>query len=144
MNLELSLVPVGYVSQAIPSLLPYLKESEVWTKGRSTVDDILRFVFTGQMQLWVVFSKEELKTYGHIITEVKEYPRCKMLVIQYCCIEPNHMVHIEDKMQELAERFAKDSGCAGIEFVGRPGWGKHMKKYKYEVQSVVYQRFFKD
>ena len=144
MNLELSLVPVGNVSQTIPGLFPYLTKSELWDGGRTKVDDILRFVLTGQMQLWVVFSVENNEIYGYLITEVKQYPQCKMLVIQYCCIEDNHMQYIEDKMQDTAERFAKDMGCAGIEFIGRPGWGKRISKYGYDTKSVVYQRFFKE
>lgn len=144
MNLEISFVPNGNISTAIPTLLPYLAESELWTRGRSKVDDILRFLFNGQMQLWVVFCTEKQKLYGYLITEVKQYPQCKMLVIQYCCIEANHMQFVEDKMQEIAESFAKDMQCIGIEFVGRPGWGKHIKKYGYDVQSVSYQKFFKD
>ena len=120
MNLELSLVPVGNVSQTIPGLFPYLTKSELWDGGRTKVDDILRFVLTGQMQLWVVFSVENNEIYGYLITEAKQYPQCKMLVIQYCCIEDNHMQYIEDKMQDTAERFAKDMGCVGIEFkIGR-------------------------
>jgi hypothetical protein len=77
MNLEISLVPVGNVSQTVPGLLPYLRKSEVWDRGRTKVDDILRFVLTGQMQLWVVFSLEEKGVYGYLITEVKQYPQCK-------------------------------------------------------------------
>jgi hypothetical protein len=144
MNLDISLIPNGKVSETIPALLSYLKESESWAKGRVTVDDIVRFIINGQMQLWVVFSPEEQKAYGHVITEVKQYPQCKMLTIQYCCIEANHMQYVEDKMQNIAERFAKEMQCVGIEFIGRPGWGKHIKKYGYDVQSVSYQKFFKD
>lgn len=144
MNLEISLVPIGHVSSTVPAIIKYLEESAVWSNGRAKADDILRFVLVGQMHLWVVFSPEEQKVYGHIITEVKQYPQCKMLVIQYCCLEPHYMKFIEDKMQDTAERFAKDSGCAGIEFVGRPGWGKHISKYGYDVQSVTYQKFFKE
>jgi hypothetical protein len=144
MKLELSLVPFGYIHEVLPGLVPYLKESESWTRGRATVDDILRFVVNGTMQLWVVFDPEKGELCGHIITEIKQYPQCKMLTIQYCAIKPNHMVYVEDRMQELAEKFAKENGCLGIEFVGRPGWGKHIKKYGYDVQSVMYQRFFKE
>lgn len=144
MKLEISLVPFGFIHQVIPGLLPYFKESESWTRGRSTVDDILRFVVNGTMQLWVVFQPEEGKIFGHVITEVKQYPQCKMLVIQYCAGEKNNMKYCEAKMYELLDKFAKENGCAGIEFIGRPGWGKHIKKYGYEVQSVMYQRFFKD
>ena len=144
MKLEISLVPLGHIHEVISGVLPYLKESEAWTRGRSTVDDILRFLVSGTMQLWVVFNPEEGKIYGHIITEIKPYPQCRMLTIQYCAMEPNHMVYVEDRMQELAEKFAKDNGCSGIEFIGRPGWGKHIKKYGYDVQSVSYQKFFKE
>lgn len=144
MNLDISLIPIGKVSETIPALLPYLKESESWTRGRSNVDDIVRFIITGQMQLWVVFSPEEQKAYGHVITEVKQYPQCKMLVIQYCAGEHNHMQFVEDKMYGALDSFAKDTQCAGIELIGRPGWSKHVKKYGYDVQSVSYQKFFKD
>jgi hypothetical protein len=137
-----SLVPPGMVSSVIPALLPYLAESEKWSKGRASVDDILRFVLNQQMQLWVVH--EENTIYGHVVTEIKEYPRCKMLVVQYCAGEPDHMQYVDDEIFDLLDRFAKDAGCTGIEFVGRPGWRKQAEKYGFEVRSVMYQKFFKE
>ena len=140
--MDITLVPPGSVTQLVPALLPYLHESQEWTRGRATVDDLLRLVLNGQMHLWVVFENE--KIYGHVITEVKEYPRCKMLTIQYCAMEPGTLDQINEKMQDIAVRFAKDAGCAGIEFIGRPGWRKTASKYGYSVQSVMYQKFFED
>ena len=140
--MRMSLIPPGMVAETIPQLLPHLKTSQEWTKGRSTVDDILRFILNGQMQLWV--GHEEGKIYGHVITEVKEYPRCRMLTIQYCAMDPGTLDQINEKMQDIAVRFAKDAGCAGVEFIGRPGWRKQANKYGYDVQSVMYQKFFKD
>ena len=93
MNLDFSLVPYGVLSTAIPKVIKYLEVSESWTRGRSTTDDILKFLFTGQMQLWVVLDDKEI--YGQIITEIKQYPQCKMLVIQYCSGEKNHMKFVE-------------------------------------------------
>jgi hypothetical protein len=139
--MKMTLVPNGQVAQLIPALWPYLATSEEWTHGRAKVDDILRFILTGQMQLWV--GHEDNEIYGHVITEVKAYPRCKMLVIQYCAGEANHMQYVEDQMYDLLDRFAKDAGCAGIEFVGRPGWRKSAGSHGYTVQSVTYQKFFK-
>jgi hypothetical protein len=130
------------VSGVIPALLPYLRKSEKWTRGRATVDDILRFVLNGQMQLWIVH--EENTIYGHVVTEIKEYPRCKMLTVQYCAGEPNHMQYVDDEIFDLLDRFAKDAGCTGVEFVGRPGWRKQADKYGFEVRSVMYQKFFKE
>lgn len=140
--MDIAFIPHGKVAGVIPALLPYLQESENWTRGRATVDDILRFIMTGQMHLWV--AHEDGKIYGHVVTEVKEYPRCKMLTIQYCAMEPGTLDKVNDKMQEIAMHVAKESGCAGIEFVGRPGWRKTASKYGYSVQSVMYQKFFED
>ena len=140
--MDITLVPFGSVAQLVPALLPYLHESQEWTRGRATVDDLLRLVLNGQMHLWVVFENE--KIYGHVITEVKEYPRCKMLTIQYCAMQPGTLDQINDKMQQIAMQVAKDAGCAGIEFIGRPGWRKTASKYGYSVQSVMYQKFFED
>lgn len=138
--MNISLVPYGSVSSVIPALMPFLHESQNWTRGRASVDDLLRFILTGQMQLWAVHDAQRI--YGHVITEIKVYPRCKMLAIQYCAMEPGTMQAVEEEMQDKAQRFAKDAGCAGIEFVGRPGWRKTANAYGYEVQSVMYQKFF--
>jgi len=140
--MRMSLIPPGTVAGVIPSLLPYLVKSQEWTRGRATVDDILRFILNGQMQLWIGHDDNEI--YGHVITEVKNYPQCKMLVVQYCAGEPNHMQYVDEEMFDLLDRFAKDAGCSGIEFVGRPGWRKQAGKYGFEVQSVMYQKFFKE
>lgn len=140
--MDIHLVPPTNVAGLVPALLPYLEESESWTRGRATKDDLLQFVSNGRMHLWVVEQDENV--YGHIITEVKEYPQLKMLAVQYCAMKPWTMDLVSDKMHEIAERFAKDAGCAGVEFVGRPGWRNVAKENGYSVQSVVYQKFFEE
>lgn len=137
--MNMSLVYPGQVSYVLPALLPYLQKSQEWTRGRATVDDILRFILNGQMYLFVAHESNTI--YGHVIVEVKQYPQCKMLTVQYCAGEPNHMQHVEEEMFETLEKFAKDAGCAGVEFVGRPGWRKTANKYGFEVQDVMYQKF---
>lgn len=142
MKLNISLIPYGRIAGTIPAILPYLMESAERSRGRATVDDILRFLFVGGMDLWVVFDEETQEAHGHFVTEVKQYPQCKMLVIQYAAMTPNYMAEIEDLMQQYAEEYARQAGCRGIEFVGRPGWKKHAERYGYTAQSVMYQRFF--
>jgi hypothetical protein len=142
MKLQLSLIPHGTFYRVLPALMPYLEESAVRSRGRVVVDDLIRIIVSGEMQLWVVYEEETNQIYGHFMTEVRKYPQTQLLVIQYAAMEPNHMAQIEDQMQEYASRFAKEMGCAGIEFIGRPGWKKHASKYGYEAQSVTYQKFF--
>ena len=140
--MNMFLVPVGQIHKALPALMPHLETSAEWTNGRAGVDDLVRFVVNGQMQLWVVVDED--KILGHTITEVKQYPQCKMLVVQYCAMQTGTLEEVEDHMQDLAARFAKDAGCAGIEFIGRPGWRNTANKYGYTAHSVTYQKFFKD
>ena len=144
MNFDISLVPYGKISYVIPSLIRYLNESEVWALGRASIDDIVRFALTGQMQLWAVYDVDTNEMHGFVMTEVKQYPQKKMFVVQYCAMTPNHMKHIEDKMHEMADKFAREMGCQGIEFFGRPGWEPHVKKRGYTVKTVVYEKHFDD
>lgn len=138
--MKISLVPIGELAGAIPAVLPFINESVVRARGRVTADDLLRFALNGTMQLWVVH--EDGVAHGHVMTEIKQYPQCKMLTIQYCAMGTGTLAQIEDEMQHVAAQFAVDTGCAGIEFVGRPGWRDTAKKYGYTVQSVMYQKFF--
>lgn len=140
--MEISLVPPQAVEVILPQLIPYLALSAKRSDGRSDVQSILDFVKSGQMQLWAVLDGDIV--HGHIITEIKQYPRCKLLAIQYCAMTTGVLATVEDKMQDIATRFAKDAGCAGIEFIGRPGWRLTARKYGYTPNSVVYQKFFKE
>jgi hypothetical protein len=143
MKLDISIVPYGQISYLVPSLIKYFEESEGWTKGRANVDDIVRFALTGQMQLWAVFDPEnDNAIHGYVMTEVKQYPKSKMFVIQYCAMDSNHMRYIDEVMHKTADQFAKDTGCNGIEFYGRPGWEPHVKKHGYSVKTVVYEKYF--
>lgn len=144
MNLQITFTPALVVPAYVNGLTPYLEKSEMWTRGRAKVKDILEFLLSGQMHLWMVYDQDDsnVKPYGYVITEIKQYPQCKMLAIQYCAGERNHMSHVEDRMFQVLESFARDAGCAGIELFGRPGWTAHVKKYGYESQTIVYEKYF--
>lgn len=142
MNLDFTLVQYGNVSYVIPALIQYLEKSEHWSGGRAKIDDIVRFVMNGQMQLWAVFDPQDNRIYGFVITEIKPYPRKTMLVVQYCAGESNHMQYGEDVIFSVLDKFAVDAGCNGIEFFGRPGWEPHVKKRGYTKKTVVYEKHF--
>jgi hypothetical protein len=144
MSYKVSYVSYGNLCYAVPLLVEQLQKSELWTRGRATMDDIVRFLYIGQMQLWAVYDSETLSTDGYAITEIKQYPQCKMLVIQYGAGVFGTLSGVGDLIFDMMERFAKDSGCAGIEFFGRPGWGPHAKKHGYTVKTVVYEKYFNE
>lgn len=138
--MKISVVPMSQLLGVVSALRPYLEESAKRSRGRATPEDIVRFLINGQMLLLAVHNDDSV--YGHVICEVKAYPQCKMLTVQYCAGEPHHMEFVEDEMYALLDNLATQAGAAGIEFVGRPGWKKSAQSHGYEVQSVTYQKFF--
>jgi hypothetical protein len=140
MTMHVALVLPGALTETLAELLPYLRKSEVWSRGRSTVDDIVRFIVTGQMSLWKVFDDEDELVHGYIVGEIMAYPQGRWLRAQYCAMKPHILQLIEEKINVLAERYALDMGCKGIEFIGRPGWRKYAERHGYNIRSVMYQK----
>ena len=140
--MKFSLVPYGSVHTVTPSLMTFLLKSEMWTAGRAHVDDILAFVYSGRMQLWIFHDEPITQVSGFVITEIKDYPRKKVLVMQYCA-SLTHMVNDVGPMAfKILERYAKDGDCNGMEFFGRPGWMKTAKTLGFKTQTVVYDKFW--
>ena len=137
----ITLVPHGRISFLLPVLLENLAKSELWTKGRATIDDILTFLYTGQMNLWAIYS-EDGKVHAFIITEIKQYPRCKMLISPYTAGDYGVIDAAEDITLTTLEQFAKDTGCSGIEAIGRIGWKSRAKKHGFLAATMVYEKYF--
>jgi len=144
-NLAFSLVPFGNLTQMMPSVLPYLRKSEFWTRGRATLDEIVAFLYSGRMQLWVAYAENPdghgATVYGHVITEIKRYPSATALVCQYCAGESDHMRYVEETAFAVLERYARDAGCDVIEFHGRPGWRASARKHGFTTETVVYEKY---
>jgi len=141
-QLDISLVPYGMLTRTLAGLGDYLEKAALLTDGRSAVDDIVRMIMLGQYNLWVVFEKESNDVYGFFTTEIKHYPQMKMLCAQHVVIDPQHMDELECRVEDLGIEFAKSVGCAGIEFVGRPGWRKYSKANGYASYAITYQKIF--
>lgn len=138
--MDLSLIPYGQVTSAIPAVLSHLRVCESLSQGRSSTDDIVRFLLTGRMQLWLVHDTD--RVYGVVITEVTQYPQCTLLTVQYCSMETGTLEIIDETLHSTMERFAQDNHCAGIEYIGRSGWRLNARKHGYTETIVMYQKFF--
>lgn len=137
-----SYVQFGQLNYVLPHLAENLHKSEFWTKGRASVDDIIKFLYTQHMQLFLVHDPEVPVIYGYVITEIKQYPRTKMLVFQYSAGDYGVLDVAGDAVFEELEKFAKAEGCDGIEFFGRPGWRNHAKKHGCTSTTVVFEKMF--
>lgn len=138
--MNISLVPYGQITALVASTLQHIQVCSNLSNGRSSVDDIVRFLLTGRTHLWVIHDAEGI--HGIIITEITEYPQKKLLTMQYCSMETGVLEVISEYMHTLMEQFAKDSGCAGVEYIGRAGWRATARKHGYNDSIVMYQKFF--
>lgn len=142
MEYEINFVPKGHLHYVIPAIIPYLQKSEYRSGGRSSIDDILEFVLTGQMYLFVVFEKGTNRICGHFIAEIQRYPQFSMLNARYAAGDTGILTSIQDQIVELMEGFAKSAGCKGVEFYGRKGWLRSMKKRGYKAKSIIFEKIF--
>ena len=145
MSLDISLVPPELIDGIEPKVIDKLDTVAALTNGRYEGIDILNSVRAGQMQLWIIFDPATLEIFSTITTELKIYPRCKLLCIQYCTGDPFKTSSVWDRMTQTLERFAAAEGCIGVEFSGRPGWGKHFELHDYrKIPRASYEKFFEE
>lgn len=142
MKYDISLIPYGLLTKTLAGMGSLLERASKYSSGRSAVDDIVRLIYAGTYSLWVVFDTKSMEGLGFFAIEVKQYPQKRMLCIQHCVMENGLMKHVEDRMEELAVRYAQSMKCDGVEFVGRPGWRRFSKQHGYASHSVVYQQMF--
>ena len=128
MSMQITAIPSGHVSNVIPQIMPHLMKLAPRTNGRSSVDDILRELLAGESTVWLAFEpEEENRVYGVSICKVVQYPRARMLNIDYTA--GNKLNIWQADMLNTLIRWAKDNQCVRIEFTGRAGWLKVLKPW---------------
>jgi hypothetical protein len=142
MQVEVQHVPQGRILEALSCLRQYLQDSVAWTGGRVEEDDLARLALAPQSQLWIVIDTLTGVIHGYLLTEIKAYPRKPMFVVHHCAMRPHTKALVEEQMHKTMEQFARDQGCWGVEFFGRPGWKRHAKAFGYSTQTVVYEKHF--
>lgn len=125
----------------VPVLTPWLQKMAKWSGGRRTVEDIIRRVVTREALLWLTHNAEG-KPNGALVTHIEAYPRMRMLSVDHCAGERGQMDDIADQMYEALEKFSRFNQCQGIEFVGRPGWVKHVEPRGYAAKHILYEKRF--
>lgn len=119
-----------------PLVEPYLHEAAVASQGRWLVEDIKSRLDGAEWMLWV--AHVDGRVVGAVVTSMVTYPLFKNLGIQFLGGEIfSRWREVGDQhMVELARR----TGCRGIEFVGREGWGRRLADLGYKTLSRTYYK----
>ena len=133
--IEVSLVPTQYIDTCWEKIEAFIAKAAEYTYGRYTVSNIHDLVMDGEYQLWIAYDGKDFK--GAVVTNIINYPQRKLLGMQFCGGE--ELSTWKDPMLDLLKRFARDSGCEGIESTGRPGWAKVFQNDGYKATWVTYE-----
>lgn len=133
--MEVSLVPKEFVEGCWSQVEGYLEGAAKYTYGRYNVQDIKDCITDYDHQLWIAFEND--KIYGAVVTEIANYPRCRILAMQFT--GGVELKKWKKPMLEILQRWAKDNGCEKIESPGRPGWARVFRDDGYEAKFITYE-----
>jgi hypothetical protein len=120
-----SAVPREHVFGIWPKVRMHLKRAAEYTYGRYEPEDILNNILEYGHQLWIVFDEgDEIK--GALVTSFNVYPRKKYLDLTFLGGEDGPAW--KEPMLRTLQHWAHDTGCDGIESIGRLGWEKIFKE----------------
>jgi len=132
---EVSLVPKEFVEGCWSQVEGYLEGAAKYTYGRYNVQDIKDCITDYDHQLWIAFEND--KIYCAVVTEIANYPRCRILAMQFT--GGVELKKWKKPMLEILQRWAKDNGCEKIESPGRPGWARVFRDDGYEAKFITYE-----
>lgn len=98
-----------------------------------TPEDVRKVLLSGQAQLWVQWTKD---VDAFMVTEFINYPKGVWLRIWLMAAKKDKEI-LWDKMKAEITNFANANNCAGIEVIGREGWGSKFKEA--EKHSVIFR-----
>lgn len=133
-ELKVSLVPKEYVDGVWGEVVDYMQAACEHTEGRYEAEDVYTLIMEYDYILWIAFDDTGVK--GAVVTGTVTYPRKKFLLLMFCGGVDGF--GWKDVMLDTMQRWAKTTGCDGIEASGRIGWGRIFKSNGYK---PVWQTF---
>jgi len=99
--------------------------------GGYRAEHVAAEIFSGEVLLWVLLEEDTEKVLGFLTTKIVQRSAGKCLNVVHCAGEEGWLEACMDMVFETFESFARDAGCVGIDFLGRPGWAPFVKQRGY-------------
>lgn len=141
---EISLVPQDQVILVWDGVEKLIQKSANRSGGRTRPQDVLNDLLNNQSQLWIIFDTGSFEIIGIQITIFNFYPTGKkMLNLEHT--SGKKMQDWIEKGLDVITKYAKETGCDGLEGMGRHGqwnWVKNKKGWKKP--ATFYEYNFED
>lgn len=118
-----------------PLIASILSQAVERDEGKRSLHSLLRELVNDRNQLWIVSDGRPI---GAAVTALLNYPHARTLKIEWLAGERfEEWAHLISEI----ENYAREQGCNPVEFSGRPGLARVLKRYGYEVTAVEARKF---
>lgn len=131
--IEVSLVPRQGLPDIWDEAAPHLEEAVKHADGRASMADTLLNCLKGFETLWVAFDGNDV--IGALTVTVTEYPGMKLLTGNL--LGGKRFDEWAPPMIDALRAFGQEMGTSGLEYGGRDGWVRMMKKFGFKQTMVV-------
>jgi hypothetical protein len=114
-----------------PTIEPILKRATDCTRGYEPID-VLSLAMIGRMG--VILVTEDDRIVGVAVTEVRQYPRCRVLEVPF--VAGNGLKRWHQKLLDFIDAAAVGAECSDIMGFFRKGW----VKFGFELDGVIVRR----
>tara|TARA_R100001132_G_C3253407_1_gene79819 strand:+ start:210 stop:1052 length:843 start_codon:yes stop_codon:yes gene_type:complete len=142
MDYTVSRISIDVLNIVLEDAIRLLKPSVDLSEDRYSMESVLELVYNEKYVLWFMFSNNRNKPIGAIITTIEQYPLRKMVVCLY--IAGDDLEGWHKKLLETLEKHMWENDCRGLEFVGRYGWKRFLKKHGWKAPYIVCEKIFDD
>lgn len=138
-NLNFHRVLNGELSEVWPFIEGYIAETVEYSAGRYSVKTIADAILNGFMQLWIV-SDESSNVLLAMATQIMNYPTslkvCDIILLGGKEIEK----WLDFTEENISNWASNEMNCNSIQLIGRPAWGKLLKKKGWGTQFVMVEK----
>lgn len=133
---EMSFTPNYLVDLVWEKVIPHLLNGEQHWRHFYTLEQIHDNLIRGQQQLWCVTKGKRL--IGALITQLDQFP--EIVSLRYVYLGGKEFDPQMLKWLDMIEKWALQRNAVLVDFMGRKGWGKLLRKYGYTEAGVVYRK----
>jgi hypothetical protein len=105
---------------------------------RATPDALIGMIFRQNLSVYGVFLEHKLV--GFALASVCHYAKGRALVVHDVVTDTGVFEDHWERLFNLLGQTAKNTGCAWVDFHGRPGWNKWAKESGFEARQVVFTK----
>lgn len=127
----------NYVIEVVwRDVVPHFERGKEHWEDFYDLEDIFNLLVEGKQQLWCFYKGREV--IGVVLTQLDVFPKCVSLRFMYLGgegFEEQQLVWLE-----MIEDWGMQNEAVLVDFLGRKGWGRFLKKYGYVETGMVYRK----